>query len=161
MTVNLNAVVLTGNLCADPELRHTQGGTAVCGMRVAVNGREKVGEEWRDRADFFDVRVWANQAESCAQYLKRGSPVAVSGYLRLEEWEPKDGGKKRSRVLVVARTVQFLKGRDGGGRESAAFVPDEEFTVPDAEFDSGEGGASEPVPAATPAPAVPDDDIPF
>lgn len=152
----INAVVLVGNLTKDPELRTTQGGESVCGLRIAINGREKVGDQWRDRADYFDVRVWGSQADSCAQYLKRGSPVGIDGRLRHEEWVPQGGGDKKYRVLVVAKNVQFLERRgDGGGHESAAFVPDEEFQVPTAEF--GTGGDFTPTGAA----ADPDDDIPF
>lgn len=154
--MNINAVVLTGNLTSDPELRQTPSGTSVCGMRIAVNGREKVDETWRDRADFFDVRAWGREADNCAQYLKRGSPVAISGVLRLEEWTPKGGEQKRSRVLIVARSVQFLSRRgDGEGRESAAFVPDANFDVPTDDFGGG-GDAGGDF-----APTVPDDDIPF
>lgn len=154
MAVNINAVVLTGNLTADPELRHTAGGTAVCGLRIAVNGREKRGEEWQDRADFFDVRVWGNQAENCNQYLARGRAVAVSGKLRLEEWESK-GGEKKQRVLVEADSVQFLSQR-GDGERSAAFVPDEQFAVPEGDFAAGAADAD-----FSGAGGGADDDIPF
>lgn len=147
MAVGLNSVVLVGNLTRDPELRHTQSGVAVCGLRMAVNGSEKVGGEWRDRADFFDVRVWGNTGENCARYLKRGSSVGVSGKLRYEEWEDAEKGK-RSKVLVEARDVQFLDSKRDR-EESAAFVPPgqgEEFSVPQEDFTT---------------PAADDDDIPF
>src|SRR5882724_3641890 len=103
---SINRVVLVGNLTRDPELRSTQGGTSVCQLGIAVNGREKVDNEWRDRADFFDITVWGNLADSCAQYRAKGSPVAVDGHLRLEQWD-KDG-QKHSKVKVVADNVQFL-----------------------------------------------------
>lgn len=153
MANSINAVILSGNLTKDPELRYTQSQVAVCGMRIAVNGREKVGEQWRDRADFFDIRVWGRQAESCAQYLAKGRPLAVSGRLKLEEWEDEKG--KHSRILIEARDVQFLGSRNGGGQqESAAFVPDTEFAVPEGDFSTGQTGDD----FASPSP---DDDIPF
>lgn len=151
MAIGINAVVIVGNLTRDPELRHTQGGTAVVGLRVAVNGSEKINGEWKDRSDFFDVRVWGNQGEGCVQYLAKGKRVGISGKLRLEEWE--SGGEKKQKVLIVADDVQFLTPRDGGGGErSAAFVPEGDFTVPSGDFttgadaDFGGGGTDDDIP---------------
>lgn len=127
MAANVNVVAITGNLTKDPEVRHTGSGTAVCQLRIATNGREKRNGEWVDRADYFDITVWGNQGENCANYLSKGKPVAVQGRLRYEEWE-KDGNK-RSKVVIVANHVQFLPSKDGGGgggqsSESNADVPD-------------------------------------
>ena len=153
MAVGINRVVLVGNLTQDPELRHTQGGTPVCGLSLAVNGREKVGEQWQDRADFFEIRVWGNQGERCNEHLRKGSQVGVSGKLRLEKWG--EGESKKSRIIVVADDVQFLArwGRDAGER-SAAFVPDADFAVPEGDFSTGGGDF-------LPTGSAPDDDIPF
>ena len=146
---NINTVVITGNLTRDPELRSTPGGTAVCKLRVAVNSRRKDGQsgEWIDKPNYFDVTVWGAQGENCAQYLSKGRPVAVDGRLEWSEWESQDGGK-RSKVEVVADTVQFLgsrgdsgEGGGGGFRQTAEIKP-------------------EPVEAFTGASAG-DDDIPF
>jgi single-strand DNA-binding protein len=113
----VNVVVITGNLTKDPELRSTGGGTSVCEMRVAVNGRRKNGQtgQWEDKANFFDVVVFGAQADNCATYLQRGRPVAVEGRLDWREWEAKEGGGKRQAVQIVANTIQFLGSRDGGG----------------------------------------------
>src|SRR4051794_9327753 len=98
---NINAVALTGNLTRDFELRKIPSGTPVGECRIAVNERVKnSGGEWVERANFFDVVVWGAQAENCAQYLSKGSPVAISGRLRHETWE-KDG-QSHSRVKVIA-----------------------------------------------------------
>lgn len=114
MATSINMAVLVGNLGRDPELKHTQGGTAVCEFSIAVNSREKDSEgEWHDRADWFDIRTWNELAENCAQYLSKGSKVAVDGRLRVDKWE-KDG-QKRSKVVIVARSVQFLDPRDHDG----------------------------------------------
>jgi single-strand DNA-binding protein len=73
---NINAVVITGNLTKDPELRHTEAGTPVCSLRVAVNGRRKnAQEEWADKANYFDVTVWGARGEKCAEYLAKGRPI--------------------------------------------------------------------------------------
>lgn len=124
---SINAVVLIGNLTKDPELRSTKGGYSVCTLRLAVNGKEKQGDQWVDRPDYFDVTVWGTQGENCEKYLSKGKPVAVSGRLRFEEWEKE--GNKRSRVSIVANTVQFLpskkqEGGGGGGSEYAEEEPD-------------------------------------
>jgi single-strand DNA-binding protein len=144
---NINRVVLVGNLTRDPELRHTPSGTAVCKLRVAVNTRQKdpQTQQWGDKPNYFDVTVWGNQGESCAQFLSKGRPVGIDGRLDWREWEAQDG-QKRQAVEIIADTVQFLGGRDGG---------------------EGGGGAPQFVPAAAQAetadfgPAGADDDIPF
>jgi single-strand DNA-binding protein len=144
MAANINRVVLVGNLTKDPELRHTGGGTPVCSLRIAVNGRRRdESGQWADKPNYFSVSVFGNQAESCAQYLAKGRPVAIDGRLDWREWE-KDG-VKREAVEIVADSVQFLGSRgDGeGGGGGNQFVP----------AGASEGGAD--FPAAT------DDDIPF
>jgi single-strand DNA-binding protein len=148
---NINRVVLVGNLTKDPELRHTPSGTAVCKLRLAVNTRQKDGQtgEWGDKPNYFDVTVWGNQGESCAQYLAKGRPVAIDGRLEWREWEATDGSGKRQAVEIVADNVQFLGGRgdgDGGGG-GGQFVP---------------AGASQQSNAPDfPSQPTGDDDIPF
>ena len=146
MAASINRVVLVGNLTRDPELRHTPSGMAVCSLRLAVNTRRKdqASGQWTEKPNYFDVTVWGNQGESCAQYLSRGRPVAVDGRLEWREWEAADGSKRQA-VEIVADSVQFLGGRgelEGGGQPQ--FVPAGAQTA-DADF----------------GPAGADDDIPF
>ena len=110
---SLNRVVLIGNLTKDPELRYTPGGQPVTTLRLAVNDRRKVGDEWQEQAHFFDVTVWGKQAENCAQYLKKGRTVAVDGRLTSRQWETQEG-QKRTAVEVVAERVVFLGSAEGG-----------------------------------------------
>ena len=145
---SINRVVLVGNLTRDPELRHTQSGMAVCSLRLAVNTRRKDETgQWVDKPNYFDITVWGNQGERCAQYLSKGRPVAVDGRLEWREWETPEGNKRQA-VDVVADTVQFLGSRgDGeGGGGDGAFVPQG--------AGASQSGADFPA-----APA--DDDIPF
>ena len=114
---NINRVVLVGNLTRDPELRHTPSGTAVCSLRLAVNTRRKDGAtgEWTEKPNYFDITVWGNQGENCAQYLAQGpagrrSTAGSSG----ASGRPRTGRSAR-RSRSIADTVQFLGGRDGGG----------------------------------------------
>jgi len=123
MAANINRVVVVGNLTRDPELRHTPSGTAVCSLRLAVNTRRKDAAtgEWGEKPNYFDVTVWGNQGENCAQYLAKGRPVAVDGRLEWREWEAQDGSKRQA-VEIVADSVQFLGGR-GELDAEPQFVP--------------------------------------
>jgi single-strand DNA-binding protein len=129
-TSNINRVVLTGNLTADPELRSLPSGTSVCTLRVAVNTRRKdsASGEYVDKPNYLDVVVWGAQGEACARYLAKGRPVAIDGHLQWREWQVDDGGAKRQAVEVIADAVQFLgairRDEDGGARQPAA-VPDQ------------------------------------
>jgi single-strand DNA-binding protein len=147
----INSVVLVGNLTRDPELRHTNSGMAVCSLRIAVNTRRKDAAtgEWGEKPNYFDVTVWGQQGENCAQYLAKGRQVGVQGRLEWREWDAQDGTKRQA-VEVVADSVQFLGSRaegDGGGGGGQQFVP---------------AGAAAPQQAGDDfPPAAADDDIPF
>ena len=126
---NINRVVLTGNLTSDPELRSLPSGTSVCKLRVACNTRRKDNTtgEWTDKPNYFDITVWGNQGERCAQYLTKGRPVAIDGRLEWREWDAQDGTKRQA-VDIVADNVQFLGSRGdgdggGGGGGGGSFVP--------------------------------------
>jgi single-strand DNA-binding protein len=143
MAGDINRVTLVGRLTRDPELRHLPSGTSVLQMGVAVNGRQKdEGGNWVDKPNFFDVKVFGNQAEMLAQHLAKGRRIGVDGRLDWSSWEAQDG-TKRSKVEVVAQSVQFLDSRSDG-ESQPQFVP--------------AGAAAES--ADFPASAA-DDDIPF
>ncbi len=148
MAANINRVVLVGNLTRDPEMKHLPSGTALCSLRIAVNTRRKdESGQWTDKPNYFDVSVWGNQGESCAQYLAKGRPVAIDGRLEWREWEATDGSGKRQAVEIVADNVQFLGGRnDGDGGGGGQFVP--------------AGAATQSSSADFPSQPT-DDDIPF
>ena len=142
----INSVVLVGNLTRDPELRHTPSGMAVCSLRLAVNTRRKdqATGEWGEKPNFFDITVWGQQGENCAQYLSKGRPVAIDGRLEWREWEAQDGAKRQA-VEVVAESVQFLGGRQDG---ESSYVP--------ADTTAGAGAGGDDFPSSPT-----DDDIPF
>lgn len=105
---NFNKALLMGNLTKDPELRYTPQGTAVVNLRLAVNRkfRDK-NQELKEETCFVTAVVWNKQAETCNQYLHKGSPVFIEGRLQSRSWED-NSGQKRSVIEVRAERVQFL-----------------------------------------------------
>ena len=115
--VAINRVILAGNLTRDPEGRRLATGTAVCKLGLAINRRFKDSKtgEFRDETTFVDVETWGRQAETCNEYLRKGAPVLIEGRLRTDQWEDRESGQRRSKLLVVAERVQFLSGPAGRG----------------------------------------------
>ena len=103
----LNQIVLIGNLTRDPELRYTPDGTPVTSFTMAVN-RPFVNRQGEREADFVPIVVWRKRAETCSEYLMKGSQVAVEGRLQVRNYEDKDGIRKWV-TEVVARRVDFLQ----------------------------------------------------
>ena len=105
---NFNKVLLIGNLTKDPELRYTPQGTAVVNLRLAVNRRYRdKNQELKEETCFVTAVVWNKQAETCNQYLHKGSPLLVEGRLQSRSWED-NSGQKRNVLEVRAERVQFL-----------------------------------------------------
>jgi single-strand DNA-binding protein len=158
MAQNINRVIVTGNLTADPVLNQLPSGTAVCDLRIAVNGRRKDNEsgQWVDKPNYFNVKVWGVQGENAAKWLSRGRPVAVDGRLDWREWQDKEGNKRQS-VDIIADTVQFLGGRDdASGGNGGGFASSPNTAVGGSGVDQSDYQA---VGAGSSAPA--EDDIPF
>ncbi len=156
---NINRVTITGNLTRDPELRSLPSGMSVCELGVAVNHRRKdnATDQWIEEPNYFNVVVFGSQGDNCAQYLSKGRPVAIDGRLRWSSWEDKNGGGKRSKVEIVAQTVQFLgsRGDNGGapqGGGGQGYAPQSDVPADTSDF-------SNPAPVA--AGGGSEDDIPF
>jgi single-strand DNA-binding protein len=152
---NLNKVMLIGNLTRDPDLKYTPGNQAVCEIGLAVNRkyRTKDGED-REETTFVDCEAWGKQAEVIKQYMAKGRPIFIEGRLKLDTWEDKNGGGKRSKMRVVIEDFQFLGGGQGGGGERV--VTDESGgSAPRGRATAAAGGRSGP------HTDVPDEDIPF
>jgi single-strand DNA-binding protein len=148
---SFNKVILVGNLTRDPELRYTPKGMAIAKVGLAVNRNwtSESGEK-KEEVTFVDVDIFGRTAENVAQYMKKGRPILIEGRLRLDQWDDKQTGQKRSKLGVVGEVVQFLGSPTG----------------------SNEGGAPARAPAAAPAAAAPEpaeaaeappehDDVPF
>jgi single-strand DNA-binding protein len=174
---DLNKVFLMGRLTFDPELRRTPSGTAVAELRLATS-RSWMGKdgERKEETLFIDVTVWDRQAETCCQYLRKGSGVHVEGNLKMDTWDDKTTGEKRSKVKVQAERVQFLDRRDdSGGSYGAAQAGDDESTPapprrppagngagrPGGGYGGGGPAPRRPAPAPASDPEGEDEDIPF
>ena len=117
-----NKVLLMGNLTKDPELRYTPGGMAVANLRMAVNRKYRTkDQELKEEVCFITAVVWNKQAETCNQYLHKGSSLFVEGRLQSRSWEDSTGAK-RSVIEVRAERVQFM-GAPGQGKTSSPAAP--------------------------------------
>jgi single-strand DNA-binding protein len=110
MSQDINKTIIVGRLTRDSELSYTNTGFALTKFSIAVNRRKKQGDQWIDEANFFDCQVWGKRGEALANYLKKGTQVAIEGELRQERWE-KDG-VKRSKVSIEATNIQLLGGKN-------------------------------------------------
>ncbi|MCO5053133.1 MAG: single-stranded DNA-binding protein [Verrucomicrobiae bacterium] len=115
---SFNKVILVGNLTRDPDLRYTPKGTAIAKIGVAVNRvwTNDAGER-KEEVTFVDVDIFGRTAENVGKYMRKGRPILIEGRLRLDQWDDKQTGQKKSKLGVVAETVQFLGSAGGGGGE--------------------------------------------
>ena len=103
----MNHVVLVGRLTRDVELKYIQGsGTPVANFGVAVD-REFTGKDGKKEVDFIDIQVWGKSAENCANYIGKGSLVAIQGSIRVDSYQDQDGNNRKI-TRVNANRVQFL-----------------------------------------------------
>lgn len=160
MAVNVNRVVLTGNLTHDPEFHAGVAGGAAsrCRLRLAVNGRKKATDGvWTERPNFVNVTVWGGVADTCAKYLGKGRAIAVDGRLEWHEWTD-DQQRKRQSLEVIGENVQFLGPRPAPPADAPG--------PPEQAEPRAAGDSAEPVPAlagVAPEASAPTaaEDIPF
>lgn len=109
--VNLNKVMLIGNLTKDTELRYIPNGAAVAENSIAIN-KVRVDEQGtkHEETTFVDFVAWNKQAENLNKYQSKGSSIFIEGHLQLDTWDDKESGKKRSRLRVIADRIQYLGG---------------------------------------------------
>jgi single-strand DNA-binding protein len=120
---NLNKVMLIGRLTFDPE--PTQNNPNGATFRFAVNNRKqnKVTQEWEDAPCYIEVEIWNRgenrQAERALKDLRKGSQIYIEGHLKYDEWEDRNGGGKRSKLVVVAESFQYLDTKEEAERRRA------------------------------------------
>lgn len=149
-----NKAFIIGNLTRDPEIKALPSGMKVCTFAVATNRvwKDKNGAK-QESVDYHNVVVFGRQAETAAQYLKKGASVLVEGRMQTRSWEAKEGGKKY-RTEIVADRVQFGSRAGGAGSSAASAAPKGEITADD----------TKDAPADTidyPEEEINPDDIPF
>jgi len=115
----MNQIVLMGRLTRDPELRHTQNGTAVASFSLAVDRRYVPKESGERQTDFIDIVAWQNLGEFVSKYFVKGQMAAVTGRLQIRDWTDKDGNKRRN-AEVVADNVYFTESKKS---REASFGP--------------------------------------
>ena len=158
MALQLNRVLLAGNLTRDPQVRFVSTDRAVASFGLAINRRYKTADgQPKEETTFVDVEAWGRTAELVGQYLTKGRSCFIEGRLRLDSWEDKKDGQKRSKLVVVADNVQFLdSNRDRGQGGAAPGAPAGEGA------DEGSAGAAPGPSKPQPSPsAVADDEPPF
>lgn len=164
--LELNKVMLVGNLTRDPELNFLPSGTALAKMGLALNRRYKSRDgEQREETAFVDVEAWGSTAEFCQKWLKKGRRVYVEGRLKQDRWEAQDGSK-RSKLLVSAERVQFADGKqDAGGQQNYDDDSESGGPAPQRQSSSRPAQQAGPAPQPFPEPADDggdtDDDLPF
>ena len=135
----LNHIVIMGRLTRDPELRHTQAGTAVASFTVAVDRDFKNKETGERATDWIDVVAWRSTGEFVSKYFSKGRMAVVEGRLQIREWTDKEGNKRRT-AEVVASNVYFADSKpndaQGSGQKTAG-KKDDDFGLP-AGFQPGE-----------------------
>jgi single-strand DNA-binding protein len=137
---NLNHVLLIGNCTRDVVMRYTANGTAIADFGIAVNRvwRNDAGEK-QEEVTFVDVQFWSRLAEIAQEYVHKGAPVFVEGRLKLETWDDRQTGQKRSKLRVVGENLQLLGGkRDASASTSAQLPPRSQSTRPDPDLDESD-----------------------
>jgi len=178
---SFNKVILMGNLTRDVELKYTGNQTAVTEITLAVNDRRRGQDgQWQEETTFVDVTLWGRTAEVADQYLGKGSGVMVEGRLRLDQWDDKQTGQRRSRLRVTGERMQMLPrgGGNGGNGGSSSQGSGGSYNTGGAQYgggsnyggstsqqappqqDNGPGGFYNDPPAQQGMPPA-DDDIPF
>jgi len=126
--MTINKIILIGRLGDDPELRYTQNGVGVCNFSIAVE-RNFTNQQGEREVDWIDIVVWRKQAENCANYLAKGSQVAVEGRLQVRSYET-DEGQRRRVAEVVANNIQFLDYNDKAPGNNSEPQSKEDIDVP-------------------------------
>jgi single-strand DNA-binding protein len=139
-----------GNLTRDPELRYTPKGMAVVKITLALNYSWKAesGEE-REEVTFIDVTFFGKQAEVIGQYMRKGRQLAVTGRLKMESWEDKQSGAKRSKITVMGDSLYFTQGKRDDDQEQRPAAPRPATR------------AAAPAPVEDDMPPQESDDVPF
>ena len=159
---NLNKVMLMGNLTRDPEIKYTPKGMAIAHFGIAVNRvwSNEAGEK-QEEVTFIDIEMFGRKAEVVGEYFKKGKPIYVEGRLKLDSWDDKATGQKKSKLKVVGETFEFLGSREGGGGGGGEHGESRSEGRPQQSRPAARPASPTPRPPADPDLDAPEDDIPF
>lgn len=131
--MNLNKVIMAGNLTNAPEIRYTPNGSAVSEFSMAVNRKYKSGEEFKQETCFIACVAWGKTAETIAHHMQKGSPLFIEGRLQRDTWTDKETGKNRSKLKIVVESFQFIGSKSGekGPNTQTANEPPPQFQQPE------------------------------
>ncbi len=112
---SFNKVILMGNLTRDPQVKYTPGGTAVAEIGLAVGRKwlDKQSNQWKEETTFVDITLWGRTAEVAGEYMQKGKSVLIEGRLRLDTWDDRESGQKRSKLKVIGENLVMLGGKQG------------------------------------------------
>ena len=144
---DINRVELMGNLTADPEIRYTANGTAVCTVGLATNRRYNQNDEWKDDTTFHNLVLWSKKAEQLVERAKKGTRIYVEGRLQTRSWDGEDGKKNYRTEIIVTRFI-FIDRYEKGPSDNTS-KPAE---------NAQESSASDQVPEVE---VISDEDLPF
>jgi single-strand DNA-binding protein len=137
--MNLNTVFIAGNLTRDPELRFTPKGTAVCKFAVAVNREWKAeGGEKKKETTFIDVDAFGQQAERIGQFFTKGKSIFIAGRLKMDNWDDKATGQKRSKLGVILENFQFVGPKEEGEAAPAPRATQASAPAPQADSETSD-----------------------
>lgn len=160
--MDLNRVFLYGNLTRDPETRNTTSGAQVTKFDIAVNERRSGGKE-DEPPMFIRIETWNKTAELVDKYMRKGSAILVEGRLKIDEYETREGQKRRDPVVVADRISFGPKPAASGGSPAAEAGQRRDSAAPAGAGAQGQGaprsGAAGPGPDE--GPEAPEDDLPF
>lgn len=118
---NYNKTILMGRLVKDPEIRYTQGGTAVVSFTLAVNHRFKAANgAYEEKASFIDCTMFGKRGEAFEKHHRKGSSAFIDGRIEQQSWDDKNTGQKRSKLVIIADSFEFVGGgeKQQGGQQS-------------------------------------------
>jgi single-strand DNA-binding protein len=154
MSRGVNKAILIGNVGKDPEIRYTQGGTAVANFTLATTEKVKRKDQWEDHTEWHNIVAWGKTAETCNQYAKKGTPLYLEGRIQTRKWQDKDGNNRYTTEIVVNQMVLLGRGPGGGARP--------EYAGGDSFPSGAKAGAGDfPGPPVDDSGFDPNDDVPF
>ena len=121
--LGVNDHTIVGNLGRDPEIRYSKKGDAIASFSVASTSRYKIGDEWKDHTEWFNVVVFGKLASACEQYLAKGSPIYLRGRIQTRTWQDKDGNTRYT-TEHIALDCRFLAKKEGKPPEAVGEPPE-------------------------------------